>query len=216
MAEQPLQITVLTEDVPGIGRRIAEACPDIVVHPGTKAVDVLAHTGASRVLIGLAQTITQDLVAATPNLQWIQALTTGIDPLPRLRLPERLIVTSARGLHGPQMSEMAFAHMLSLARGLPRMSENQGCGRWERWPQRLLLGKTAVLVGVGSISEELAVRCKAFGMQVIGVSDARDKGRGFDAILPRRQLVAIAADADFLIVLAASTPETYRLISAPV
>src|SRR5689334_15760820 len=155
MAEERLEITVLTEDVPNMARRIAETCPDVVVHTGTKASEVLAQTGASRVLIGLAQTITQDLVAATPKLQWIQALTTGVDPLLRLGLPDHVTVTSARGVHGPQMSEMAFVHMLSLARGLPRMIENQGRAAWQRWPQRLLLGKTAVLVGVGTISEEV-------------------------------------------------------------
>jgi len=216
MADARLEITVLTEDAPGIARRIAEACPEVLVHIGTKASDVLGQTRASRVLIGLAQTITGDLVAATPNLQWIQALTTGIDPLLRIKLPERVIVTSARGIHGPQMSEMAFVHMLSLARGLPRMMANQRRAQWERWPQRLLLGKTAVLVGVGSISEELALRCKAFGMRVTGVSDARSTGLGFDAIRPRSELVSAARDADFLIVLAAHTPETHHLINAAV
>ncbi len=216
MAEEHLEITVLTEDVPGMARRIAEACPEVVVHTGTKASDVLAQTGASRVLIGLAQAITQDLVAATPNLRWIQALTTGIDPLLRIRLPEQVIVTTARGVHGPQMSEMAFVHMLSLARGLPLMMANQSRAQWERWPQRLLLGKTAVLVGVGNISEELALRCKAFGMRVIGISDARSTGQGFDSIRPRRELVSTAPEADFLIVLAASTLETRHLISAGV
>lgn len=216
MANDRLEIAVITEDVPGVASRIAEACPEIVVHTGAKAQDVLAEAGASRVLIGLAQTITQDLVAATPNLQWIQALTTGIDPLLGLRLPQRLIVTTARGVHGPQMSEMAFVHMLSLARGLPRMVDNQRRAQWERWPQRLLLGKTAVLVGVGTISEELAERCKAFGMRVIGISDARNAGRGFDAVRPRRELVAAAREADFLIVLAAYSPDTRHLIGAEI
>jgi D-2-hydroxyacid dehydrogenase (NADP+) len=202
--------------VPGMATRIAEACPEVIIHAGTKASEVLAQTGTSHVLIGLAQTITQDLVAATPNLQWIQALTTGIDPLLGLSLPEHVTVTTARGVHGPQMAEMAFMHMLALARGFPRMVDNQRRAQWERWPQRLLLGKTAVLVGVGAISEELAVRCKAFGMRVVGVSDARNAGRGFDAIRPRRELVVAAREADFLIVLAAYSPDTRHLIGAEI
>lgn len=216
MADDRLEIAVITQDVPGLAIRIAQACPDLVIHAGVNANDVLDRVGSARVLMGLAQAFTPQLVAATPRLQWIQALTTGIDPLLSIGLPEHLIVTSSRGIHGPQMAEMAFMHMLALARDFSRMVENQHRTRWERWPQRLLLGKTAVLVGVGTISEELAVRCKAFGMRVIGVSDARNAGRGFDAIRPRRELVSAAREADFLIVLAAYSPETRHLISAEI
>jgi phosphoglycerate dehydrogenase-like enzyme len=216
MAEAPLDIVVITQDVPGLVEGIGRACPHIHVHAGDHTSDVLNKADKASVLIGLAQTITPALVAASPRLQWIQALTTGVDPLLALGLPEKVIVTSARGVHGPQMSEMAFLHMLALARDLPRMIGNQCRQSWERWPQRLLLGKTVVLVGIGSISEELACRCKAFGMRVIGVSDARATGEGFDEVRPRSGLVASAAEADFLIVLAAYTPQTRHLINAEV
>jgi D-2-hydroxyacid dehydrogenase (NADP+) len=216
MAETPLDIVVITQDVPGLAEGIALACPQACVHAGGRAADVLNEAENASVLIGLAQTITPALVAATPRLQWIQALTTGVDPLLALGLPAEVIVTSARGIHGPQMSEMAFLHMLALARNLPRMVGNQQRQNWERWPQRLLLGKTVVLVGIGSISEEVARRCKVFGMRVIGISDARATGDDFDDIRPRSDLVAAAAEADFLIALAAYTPQTRHLISGEV
>jgi phosphoglycerate dehydrogenase-like enzyme len=216
MAETPLDVVVITQDVPGLAEGIARACPDVRMHAGDRTADVLSKAENARVLIGLAQTITPALVAATPRLEWIQALTTGVDPLLALGLPAEVIVTSARGVHGPQMSEMALLHMLALARDLPRMTRNQQRNNWERWPQRLLLGKTAVLVGIGSISEEVARRCKVFGMRVIGVSDARGTGDGFDEVRPRRDLVASVAEADFLIVLAAYTPQTRHLINAAV
>jgi len=216
MANTPLDIVVITQDVPGLAESIARACPEIRVHAGGCAADVLNHAEDAGVLIGLAQAITPDLLASAPHLRWIQALTTGVDPLLALGLPAEVIVTSARGIHGPQMSEMAFLHMLALARDLPRMIGNQHRGSWERWPQRLLLGKTVVLVGIGSIGEELAQRCRVFGMRVIGISDARTAGQGFDEVRPRRDLVIAAAEADFLVVLAAYTPETRRLISGEV
>ncbi|HTO65833.1 MAG TPA: D-2-hydroxyacid dehydrogenase [Bradyrhizobium sp.] len=216
MAKTPLDIVVITQDVPGLAEGIARACPQVRVHAGQNTADALGKAENASVLIGLAQTITPALVAATPHLAWIQALTTGVDPLLALGLPAKIIVTSARGVHGPQMSEMAFLHMLALARDLPRMVGNQQRRNWERWPQRLLLGKTAVLVGIGAISEELAQRCKVFGMRVIGISDARAAGQGFDEVRPRSELVRSAAETDFLVVLAAYTPETRGLISAEV
>jgi D-2-hydroxyacid dehydrogenase (NADP+) len=216
MAEAPLEVAVIAADVPTLPDALARACPKIIIHAGECADDVLSRAGSARVIIGLAQTITRELLIAVPRLEWIQALTTGIDPLLKLGIPERVIVTSARGVHGPQMSEMALMHMMALARDLPRMIDNQHQRRWERWPQRLLLGKTAVLVGVGAISEELAVRCRIFGMRVIGISDARNAGSGFDEIRPRCDLLRSAAEADFLIALAAYTPETHHLISGEV
>jgi phosphoglycerate dehydrogenase-like enzyme len=216
MAETPLDVVVITQDVPGLAEGIARGCPHVRVHAGGRTADMLNKAENARVLIGLAQTITPALVAATAHLQWIQALTTGVDPLLALGLPAEVIVTSARGVHGPQMSEMAFLHMLALARNLPRMVGNQQRQNWERWPQRLLLGKTVVLVGIGSISEEVARRCKVFGMRVIGISDARATGDDFDDIRPRSGLVAAASEADFLIALAAYTPQTRHLINAAV
>ncbi|MBR0755251.1 D-2-hydroxyacid dehydrogenase [Bradyrhizobium jicamae] len=216
MAEAGLEVVLITEDVSGLAEGIVRACPTVRLHTGSVASDVLDRAGKANVVIGLAQTITPELVAATPQLRWIQALTTGIDPLLKLSLSKEVIVTSARGVHGPQMSEMAFMHMLALARDLPRMIGNQRHQKWERWPQRLLLGKTMVAVGVGAISEELARRCKAFGMRVIGISDARTTGEGFDEIRSRRELVATAAEADFLVVMAAYTPQTRHLINTDV
>lgn len=216
MAKPEIEAIVITQDVPGLAEGLAQACPDVRVHAGGTASEVLDQAGRASVLVGLAQSITPALVAATPRLQWIQALTTGIDPLLALGLSREVIVTSARGVHGPQMSEMAFMHMLALARDLPRMIGNQRRQSWERWPQRLLLDKTVVLVGIGAISEELARRCKVFGMRVVGISDARATADGFDEIRPRRELVTSAAEADFLIVMAAYTPQTHHLIDAEV
>ena len=216
MADYPLEIVIITQDMHGVAEGIAQACPTIPLHAGHTASDVLKQAESASVLVGLAQAITPALVAATPRLRWIQALTTGIDPILALGLSDQVLVTSARGVHGPQMSEMAFLHMLALAREFPRMIGNQRRQSWERWPQRLLLGKTSVLVGIGAISEELARRCKVFGMRVVGISDSRTTAEGFDEIRTRSELVATAAEADFLIVLAAYTPQTHHLINAAV
>jgi D-2-hydroxyacid dehydrogenase (NADP+) len=92
----------------------------------------------------------------------------------------------------------------------------QDAHRWNRVEQSLLADRTAVIVGVGSIAEELAMRCKAFSMRVVGVSDGRSQAPGFDAILPRARLTEAAAQADFLIVLVPQTAETTGLIGASV
>jgi phosphoglycerate dehydrogenase-like enzyme len=125
-------------------------------------------------------------------------------------------VTSGRGIHGPQMSELAFLSMISLSRDFTRMQNNQARHVWDRWPQKLIWGKTAVLVGIGPIAEDLALRCKAFGLRVIGISDARSEAPHFDRMMPRARLLEAAGEADFLIVLVPLSAQTRHMIDATV
>jgi phosphoglycerate dehydrogenase-like enzyme len=159
----------------------------------------------------------EDMLSRAPHLRWIQSLTTGTDAILKLaNLSPEVTVTSTRGMHGPQMSELVFLDMLALIRDFPRMQRNQAAGRWERWPQPLLWGKTIVIVGVGAIAEALAPRCKAFGMTVHGVSGGTRIPAGFDAIHSREHLVQAASLADLLVVIVPHTPQTENLIDGKI
>jgi phosphoglycerate dehydrogenase-like enzyme len=195
---------------------IAETFPNVTVATAASEDEALAQTEGATALFAKAHEIGATLVAAMPRLEWIQALTTGTDHLRTLNLPPSVVTTSARGVHGPQMSELAFLYMLALERDIRTLLADQERARWERRPQRLLLHKTVVIVGVGMISEALALRCKAFGMTTIGVSATPRSLAGFDEIVAREDLPKAAANADFLIVLAPYTPETHHLIDAKI
>ena len=171
----------------------------------------------ARGIIGHHFQFDEALLEAAPALRWIQSLTTGTDAILKLRnLRESVTVTSTRGMHGPQMSELVFLHMLALLRDYPRILRNQQARKWERWPQPLLWHKTAVIVGVGAISEALAPRCKAFGMTVYGISGSARVPPGFDAVFGRQELARVAGLADFLIVVVPLSAATENLIDASV
>jgi D-2-hydroxyacid dehydrogenase (NADP+) len=190
--------------------------PMISVHTAADDSAALAAASTAEVLFAKAHSVSPALIQAMGQLRWIQALTTGTDHLEQLPLSSAITITSARGIHGPQMSELALMLMLALARDLPRMLQNQSHRTWERWPQPLLYGKTVVIVGIGAIAEELALRCRALGMRVEGVSSARSSARGFDAIYPRTQLRTVAAKTDYLVVLVPYEPATHHLIDRSV
>jgi phosphoglycerate dehydrogenase-like enzyme len=211
-----LEIAIVEDEAELYAARLRSEFPDVVIHAGHTADDVIDRCGGCNVIMGLAQCIPPALVQATPRLKWIQALTTGVDPLIMMDvLDPSVTITSARGIHGPQMSEMAFLFMLDFARDIRAILRDQQNRHWERRPQRLLLDKTVVIVGVGIISEELARRCKAFGMRVVGVS-SRASADGFDAMVPRDRLEEAAGQADFLIAIVPYTRDTHHLISASV
>jgi len=151
------------------------------------------------------------------RLKWIHAMTTGFDAIVGSRtLRPEVVLTTTRGIHGPQTSEMAFMYMLNLARNYPRMHDNQKRHIWKRWTLTRLYGKTVVIAGLGQIAESLAPRCKAFGMTVLGVTGTPRPVPGYDRMVGYAELTQAAALADFLVVLTPYSPQTDSLINAGV
>jgi phosphoglycerate dehydrogenase-like enzyme len=157
------------------------------------------------------------IIAGAPKVAWIQALTTGTDGITNCRnLPAGLLITSARGIHGPQMSELTLLLMLALTRRFPRMLANQGRRKWEKWPQSILSGKTVAILGVGAIAVHLAPCLKAFGLTVLGISRSDRPVAGFDRIYGRDRIREVAGMADYFIVLVPHSPETDRIVDRSV
>jgi phosphoglycerate dehydrogenase-like enzyme len=210
-------VLVFDKDAEWYCAELRKACPAYAFHAATTVDQALAQATDAEILSALAPRIPNALVAAMPRLEWVHALTTGVDNLlvmPELR-PD-VIITNSRGMHGPQMSELAILLMMALARRFPAILANQREAKWDRWPQPLLLGKTVCMVGLGMIAEELAARCEAFGMRVTGVSEGRSQIDGFARIYRRADLRTAAADADFLVVIVPYSRETHHLIDAGV
>jgi D-2-hydroxyacid dehydrogenase (NADP+) len=197
--------------------RVREDFPGLDLYASNDRSSIFAHLQDAEVLIGHHFEFDDDLLRRAHRLRWIQSLSTGTDAILRLAaLRTEVTVTSTRGMHGPQMSELVFLQMLALLRNFPRMQRNQSEHRWDRWPQPLLAGKTVVIVGVGAIAEVLAPRCKAFGMTVYGISNSSRRPAGFDDILPRGELQRGAAAADFLVLIVPHSAQTENLIDASV
>jgi D-2-hydroxyacid dehydrogenase (NADP+) len=192
--------------------------PDLDLYAGNDRAGALAHVDDdAEVLIGHHFQFDDEMLQRAKRLRWIQCLTTGTDAILKLKsLKPEVMVTSTRGMHGPQMSELVFLQMLALLRNFPRMLRNQAAHRWDRWPQPLLADKTAVIVGVGAIAEMLAPRCKAFGMTVLGISNSTRVPAGFDQVLTRSDLKRGAAAADFLVLIVPHSAQTDNLIDASV
>lgn len=196
-------------------RALESKFPEVFIHAAKSKEEIGDFIEKMEVL--LAFRFPDELMKKATRLQWIQSMATGVDyfiNLPSLR--KEVLVTSTRGMHGPQMSEMAFLHMLNLTRNYPRMLRNQDRRVWERWPQPLLSGKTVGILGIGVIAEELARKCKAFKMKVYGISKTAREVEGIDRFYSREELPRVAAEIDYLIVLVPYSPETHKIVNAKV
>ncbi len=195
-------------------RKLAAQVPGARYQPAITLEDALPFAAEARVIVGLAPYIPDALFAAAPQLEWVQALTTGIDNLLAHPGLKGVALTNCGGIHGPQMSELAILSMLALARRFPAMVENQKAARWEPWRQSLLQHKTLCIVGLGAIAQTLAGIAAAFGMRVTGVSDGRAEVPGFARVFSRADLPQAMAEADFTVVLVPYSPATHHLVNA--
>lgn len=176
------------------------------------------YIGTADALITFGAQMSDHVLKEGVKLKWVQAVGTGVDGIigePSLR--DNVQVTNMSGkIMADSMSEAAFMLMLALARGLPRALHNQAQHKWDRFPAALLNGKTAGIFGVGAIAEDLAPRCKAFGMRVEGISSAVREIAGFDRVYPRDELVQAVRGFDFLILLTPYTPQTHGIVNTAV
>ena len=211
----PGSILVIDPDADFFKQRLSAAFPQLEVKTAQSTAEAGALVSDVEVFAGMPRFYTDQLVREAKRLRWIQVFTTGTDHITGLNsLRPDTLVTSMRGIHGPQMAEMAVMMMLALARDLPRMVRNQREENWARFLQRRLYGKAVLILGVGTIGAELGPRCKALGMNVVGVSSAPRAVRGFDAIVPRSELANAAAAADFLVVLVPYDRSTDKIVDA--
>jgi len=192
--------------------RLKSAFPQIAIDSVDHHGKVDPYIAATDVLLTFAPMLAPRVIAAAKNLKWIQALGSGVDGIadhPDLR--RETIVTRIHGIHEAAVSEAVIASMLALARDLPRTLRNQARHQWERWPVRLLDGKTVGILGVGVIAEGLAPRCKAMGMKVIGISSSQRQVPGIDLVRRREELLDAVKDLDYLVLLTPYSEATHHI-----
>lgn len=214
-------VLILT-DLPEVVRKqyvahLGERFPQLTVNQVGHRSEVGPYIGDTEVLMTFGPIMADHVIEDAKKLRWIQALGTGVDKLadsPALR--KGTIVTNIRGIHGPPVSEAAIAYMFALLRDMPRTFRQQEKQTWIRWPMRLLDGKTVGILGVGLIAEALAPRCKALGMEVVGISSGTRPVPHFDRMVHRDDLVKIAPALDFLVLLTPLSAQTKGMVGEKV
>lgn len=176
-----------------------------------------------------------------PNLRWVQLHFAGVERA--LQQPivqqERLLVTSASGIHAQQIANYCIMMLLAFTYKLPKMLAYQHQGVWpgnERYEffapedtHRMTVG----IVGYGSIGREVARIAKALGMRVLAIKrqvrrsaetnvDYVQAGVGDpsgeipDRIYPSEALPTMAAECDFLVLAVPYTDATHHMVNARV
>jgi phosphoglycerate dehydrogenase-like enzyme len=182
---------------------------------------------AAQALIG--GPLTPAVLAACPELRWLQSNSAGMDRLLTPELVEHdIIVTNYSGAQASNMAEHLLAMMFAFARGLPLLMRRQAAGEWTTQPPderpRLpptryfsrftmeLSQQTLAIAGLGEVGRELAKRAKGIGMRVIGSRrQPGDLPPGVDRIFGPAGWHEMLSEADHVAICLPLTPRTQHL-----
>lgn len=178
--------------------------------------------GAVALLTALTDRVDGPLLDRAPGLRVVGNWAVGYDNIDVAAARERGIrVGNTPDVLTETSADLAFGLMLAVARRIVEGDRFVRAGRWATWDPELLLGQDVwgsrlAIAGMGRIGQAMARRARGFGMTVTYWSRTRQPEEQERALgLEWRPAIEdLAADADFLSLHTAMTPETRHLVSA--
>ena len=123
-----------------------------------------------RVEVCLALDLPFDVAAVAPRLRWVQALGAGVAQLESAGLADAgIVLTTAAGVNATAIAEFVLGRILGEFKGVRALDEAQAQQRWEPLFGQELAGRTLGLIGLGEINQRVAVRARAFDLDVIAL-----------------------------------------------
>ncbi len=167
---------------------------------------------AADVLVGQ---FNEKQMRAVKNLKWLQASTVGLDRYDGFIDPKKILVTNSQNLFNKCMGEHTFAMMIAYSRSLLLSRDSQNRHEWKLHDVPMdLFDRTVGVIGLGGIGAEVAKKCKAFDMRVLGMRrNIANKPEYVDEIYPFEELDAVLAQADYLILAVPLTEQTRHMIN---
>lgn len=175
--------------------------------------------GVEGLLCLLSDRVDAELLDACPSLRVVSSCSVGLDHVDLEAAAARGIpVGHTPGVLAETTADLAFALLLAAARRIVEADRFVRRGDWVRepgWDPQLLLGRdvhgaTLGIVGLGAVGRAVARRARGFGMRVLGCSRSGRSVEGVETV----DLDGLLAEADFISIHVARTPQTTGLIGA--
>lgn len=164
---------LVTDEIDPDGLALLRAVPSFTVDevPTLPADELLRRIGDYDAIIGRSATkISEPLLRAGKKLRVVGRAGVGVDNI-ALEVATELgvAVINAPAGNTIAVAELFFGSVIGLLRHIPRADASMHSGRWERAALMgtELKGKTLGIVGLGRIGTAVAIRARAFGMEVI-------------------------------------------------
>ena len=130
----------------------------------------IARAGDADVIMIANMPLRGEVIAACPNLKYIDVAFTGVDHVDlEAARTKGVRVSNAAGYSTEAVAELSLGLMLSLLRNVPQVESRCRSGQTKDGLVGVeLRGKTVGIVGVGAIGLRTAELCHAFGCRVLG------------------------------------------------
>lgn len=189
--------------------------PVTPIYVGDDATDIEVAWASTDVLwdLDLRERIFAD-VAASPTVRWMHTNSSGIDGPVYRQLLNRGAAVSASHVHAPIIAEYVLRSVLEWFQRPEEWRQARRERQWLKHEFREVLGTTWLIVGMGSIGSEVAVRARAFGSRVIGVRRTPQGDEPVDELLTPGDLLEALPTADVVVLAMPATASTSGMVDA--
>ncbi len=170
-----------------------------------------------RIRACITHELDRETMAKLPSLELICKFGIGMDDTDLAEAKRRGIrVAITPHVVNDAVAELAVGLMIGAARQLVAADWYIRDGKWTsgKYPsQHQLAGKTAGILGLGRMGKEIASRCQAMKMRVLYCGRTRQQNIPYPYY---EDLVEMAREADFLVVVVPNNPATHKIVSREV
>jgi len=189
---------------------------DIRYVDGANRTELLeALVDAHAVLIRSATHIDSAALEVAKSLKVVARAGVGLDNVDIKAATEAgVMVVNAPTSNIVSAAELAIAHILSLARHIPRAHASLASGEWKRsaFTGVELFDKTIGIIGLGRIGALVAERLAGFGVRLIGFDPYVQPARASQMGITLTTLDDLIGQSDFISIHIPKTPETTGMI----
>ncbi|MCB0190545.1 MAG: phosphoglycerate dehydrogenase [Anaerolineae bacterium] len=217
--QQPFKI-LITDDVSAQGLSLLEEAADIEfdlikgLTPETLAERIPDYDG---LVVRSSVKVTKEVLEAADKLKVIGRAGVGVDNIDVDTASMRgIVVMNTPGANTIATAEHTMTLLLALCRHAPQAYVTLKQGRWDRksFTGTQLHRKTIGIIGMGRIGMRVAARCQGFGMDVITYDPYLSDEAAHELRIKCVTLPELLAQADFIALHAALTPNTEQIINA--
>jgi len=151
------------------------------------------------------------VLAAAPNVRWVQLKSAGIERY-RSLLRDGRTWTCAKGIYGEAVAEHALALILASFREIPRLARER---TWTESVGASLYDARVTIVGAGGIAKALLALMKPFRVSATVVRRQPLPFEDAARVLPHDRLAQGIEGADVVVLACALVDDTIGLFGAP-
>lgn len=150
------------------------------------------------------------------SLKYIQATSAGLDRLPLEKIKKRgIIINNARGVYSIPMAEWAICGILSLYKSTREFFLSQSNKEWKKNRDIIELnGKSALIVGYGSVGYEVSKRLYGLGVQVGAVDIINIDSEYVSESYTISNLAEVIGEYDIVVLTLPLTEATHHLFNS--